>query len=106
MSAGTWSGAPLLCVRLGAAVGAVGGGGRALPPGGAWRKRWEVGADSGTAPADRRRTEPQTLSGMERGWRLARDDKRRGDVGEEGMASLGLRCPPSRSCGARGLRGC
>lgn len=32
MSAGTWLGAPLLGERLGAAVGAVGGGGRALTP--------------------------------------------------------------------------
>lgn len=32
VSAGTWLGAPLLCERLGAAVGAVGGGGRALTP--------------------------------------------------------------------------
>lgn len=33
VSAGTWLGAPLLCGRLGAAVGAVAGGGRALTPG-------------------------------------------------------------------------
>lgn len=43
------------------------------------------------APTGGLRTrEPKTSSGMERGWRLAWDDERRGDVGEEGMASLGL----------------
>lgn len=106
MSAGT---------LLGAAVGAVGGGGRAFTPsrpGGAGRRRWEVGASSGTTPAgDRsavpsgglRPLEPHTLSRMERGWRLAWDDERGGDVGVAGMANLGLRCL-SRGCGACGLR--
>lgn len=111
MSAGTWLGAPLLCEGLGAAVGAVGGSGRTLTRGRAGRRR-EVGASSGTAPAgDRsavpsgglRPREPQVLTGMQRGWRLARDDERRGDVGEEEMASLGLRCLRT-SCGACGLR--
>lgn len=32
VSGGTWRGAPLLCGSLGTAVGAVGGGGRALTP--------------------------------------------------------------------------
>lgn len=105
VSTGTWRGAPLLCGRLGAAVGAVGGGRRAVTPGRAWRRRWEVGASSGTAPAGGCSAKPQILSGMERGWRLAWDDERRGDVGEEGMASLGLRCPLSRGCGTRGLGG-
>lgn len=47
--------------------------------------------------------EPQVLTRMQRGWRLARDDERRGDVGKEEMASLGLPCLRT-SCGACGLR--
>lgn len=48
--------------------------------------------------------EPKTFSGMERGWRLVWDDERRGDVGEEGVASLGLRCVARGGCGVCRLR--
>lgn len=55
------------------------------------------------APTGGLRTGEPKTSGMERGWRLAWDDERRGDVGNEGMASLGLRCVASGGCGVYGL---
>lgn len=72
---------------------------------------WEIGASLGIAPAGGRSAvptvglwprEPKTLFWMERGWLLAWNDERHGDLGEEEMANLGLRCL-SGGCGAYGF---
>lgn len=79
-------------------------------PGRGWRRRWEVGASAGPLPLAVAALRPREESGPRSpksspGWREG--GAWRGmtsDVGEEGMASLGLRCVASGGCGACGLR--